>query len=92
MYHGKGTLTLGNGDKFTGEFKKNFNQLNEGINVLEFGPGYGDLAIELSRAFKIKNYYFIDHSQENLDHIQNVLKLKNASYFSNSTRSGSLMA
>lgn len=62
-------------------FKKNFNQLNEGINVLEFGPGYGDLAIELSKAFKIKNYYFIDHSQENLDHIQNVLKLKNASFF-----------
>lgn len=62
-------------------FKKSLFQFNEGINVLEFGPGYGDLAIELSKAFKIKNYYFIDHSQDNLDHIQKVLKVKNASFF-----------
>ncbi len=62
-------------------FKKNFNQLDEGINVLEFGPGYGDLAVELSKVFKIKNYFFVDHSQENLDHIQNILKVKNASFF-----------
>ena len=26
-------------------FKKNFNKLNEGINVLEFGPGYGYLSV-----------------------------------------------
>lgn len=62
-------------------FKKNFNQLKEGINVLEYGPGYGDLAVELSKAFKIKNYFFVDHSKENLDYIQNILKVKNASFF-----------
>ena len=62
-------------------FKKNFNKLNEGINVLEFGPGYGDLAVELSKAFKIKNYVFVDHSQENLDYIQNIIKVKSVSFF-----------
>ena len=62
-------------------FKKNFNKLNEGINVLEFGPGYGDLAVELSKTFKIKNYVFVDHSQENLDYIQNIIKVKSVSFF-----------
>lgn len=62
-------------------FKKNFNKLNEGISVLEFGPGYGDLAVELSKTFKIKNYVFVDHSQENLDYIQNIIKVKRVSFF-----------
>ena len=62
-------------------FKKNFNKLNEGINVLEFGPGYGDLAVELSKTFKIKNYVFVDHSQENLDYIQNIIKVKSVSFY-----------
>ncbi len=58
-------------------FKKNRQKTNEKINVLEFGPGYGDLAKELVNAFNIKNYYFIDHSQENLEHIRDNIKIKN---------------
>ena len=47
-------------------FSKNDSLINNGISILEFGPGYGDLASSLISNLNVNKYYFIDHSHENL--------------------------
>lgn len=62
-------------------FSKNDSLINNGISILEFGPGYGDLASSLTSNLNVNKYYFIDHSQENLDYIKMNLDFNSSHFF-----------
>ncbi len=48
-------------------------ETNKKIRIIEYGPGYGDLAISLLAKFSVETYTFVDFSNENLEYIKNVL-------------------
>ena len=47
-------------------------ETNKKIRIIEYGPGYGDLAISLLAKFSVETYTFVDFSKENLEYIKNV--------------------
>jgi 2-polyprenyl-3-methyl-5-hydroxy-6-metoxy-1,4-benzoquinol methylase len=49
---------------------------NKKIRILEYGPGYGDLAISLLAKFSVETYTFVDFSNQNLEYIKNILSNK----------------
>ena len=51
-------------------------ETNKKIRIIEYGPGYGDLAISLLAKFSVETYTFVDFSNENLEYIKNVLPSK----------------
>ena len=52
------------------------NETNSSLNILEFGPGYGDLALSLLNKFDVKTYAFVDISNENLKYVSNLIDNK----------------